>query len=77
MKSPEYTVSAPVIGPLIMCSGFVVCSRPARTKPQFATGPQKCVVFGPVGELMNFIRADDILANSGARGAREVLRDEM
>lgn len=28
-------------------------SRTARTKPQLATGPQKCVVLGPVGELMN------------------------
>lgn len=24
----------------------------ASTKPQFATGPQKCVVMGPVGLLM-------------------------
>ena len=62
MNSPEYTVRAPVIGPEIMCSGFVVCSRPASTNPQFATGPQKCVVFGPVGELMNFMSADDIAA---------------
>ena len=62
MNSPEYTVKAPVMGPEIMCSGFVVCSRPASTNPQFATGPQKCVVFGPVGELMNFMSADDIAA---------------
>ena len=27
--------------------------RTARTNPQFATGPQKCVVLGPVGELIN------------------------
>jgi hypothetical protein len=128
MNSPEYTTSAPVIGPLIMCSGFVVSAKPyharhriassssrrrvasvdpsfhrarlvsrlvsshhphasssriiithphphhhlsrqksrsrrlgrvvsrvartASTNPQFATGPQKCVVFGPVGPLM-------------------------
>ena len=25
--------------------------RTATTKPQLATGPQKCVVFGPVGEF--------------------------
>jgi len=27
--------------------------RTATTNPQFATGPQKCVVLGPVGELIN------------------------
>lgn len=30
----------------------------ARTKPQLATGPQKCVVLGPVGELMNAAMRD-------------------
>lgn len=30
--------------------------RTARTKPQLATGPQKCVVFGPVGWLINVRR---------------------
>ena len=77
MNSPEYTVKAPVIGPEIMCSGFVVCSRPASTNPQFATGPQKCVVFGPVGELMNFMSADDIAAAarvSDASARRELPR---
>ena len=67
MNSPEYTVKAPVMGPEIMFSGFVVCSRPASTNPQFATGPQKCVVFGPVGELMNFMSADDIAAAARCR----------
>ena len=134
MNSPEYTTSAPVIGPLIMCSGLRVSAKPyhprhrvapssrvvvarqsidrslesrlvssrlvlprassprvvssriisliphpssihhhrassrsrrlarlarvsrvartASTNPQFATGPQKCVVFGPVGPSM-------------------------
>ena len=59
-------MSAPVIGPLIIASGLVVCSRPASTKPQFATGPQKCVVLGPVGELMNFMSADDIVVVGAA-----------
>lgn len=79
MNSPEYTVKAPVIGPEIMCSGFVVCSRPASTNPQFATGPQKCVVFGPVGELMNFMSADDIAAAarvSDASARRELPRPD-
>jgi hypothetical protein len=61
-------VSAPVIGPLIIASGLVVCSRPASTKPQLATGPQKCVVLGPVGELMNFMSADDIVVVGAAVG---------
>ena len=61
-------MSAPVIGPLIIASGLVVCSRPASTKPQLATGPQKCVVLGPVGELMNFMSADDIVVVGGAVG---------
>jgi hypothetical protein len=26
---------------------------PEAAKPQFAIGPQKCVVMGPVGELIN------------------------
>lgn len=30
--------------------------RTATTKPQLATGPQKCVVFGPVGWLINVRR---------------------
>ena len=61
-------MSAPVIGPLIIASGLVVCSRPASTKPQLATGPQKCVVLGPVGELMNFMSADDIVVVGAAVG---------
>ena len=69
MNSPEYTVRAPVIGPLIMCSGLVVCSSPANTNPQFATGPQKCVVLGPVGELRNFAKEEDI-ATARRRRAR-------
>ena len=31
----------------------------AMTKPQLATGPQKCVVLGPVGELQ---KAPSLLA---------------
>lgn len=36
----------------IISGGFCVSARPATTKPQFMTGPQKCVVLGPVGELI-------------------------
>ena len=145
MNSPEYTTSAPVIGPLIMCSGLRVSAKPyhprhrvapssrvvvarqsidrslesrlvssrlvlprassprvvssriisliphpssihhhrassrsrrlarvarvsrvartASTNPQFATGPQKCVVFGPVGPSMK-ARIDMIAPSS-------------
>lgn len=34
-------------------AGLRVSERPAITKPQFAMGPQKCVVRGPVGEFQN------------------------
>lgn len=33
----------------------------AMTKPQLATGPQKCVVFGPVGD---FQKAPNLLPNA-------------
>jgi hypothetical protein len=33
----------------------------ASTNPQLATGPQKCVVLGPVGELTNCMRRDDAI----------------
>jgi hypothetical protein len=41
-------------------------SLTATTKPQLATGPQKCVVLGPVGELMKACRrvAKDMLAST-------------
>ena len=36
-----------------ICSGGLFESNiPANTKPQFATGPQKWVVLGPIGELI-------------------------
>ena len=39
---------------LLTTSGFFVPSCiPEAAKPQFAIGPQKCVVMGPVGELIN------------------------
>jgi hypothetical protein len=40
-----------------------VSASPASTNPQFATGPQKCVVLGPVSE---FHRARSLLANEVA-----------
>jgi hypothetical protein len=40
-----------------------VSASPASTNPQFATGPQKCVVLGPVSE---FQRARSLLANEVA-----------
>jgi len=35
-------------------------SKPARTKPQFATGPQKWVVLGPTGLLRKALSAVDM-----------------
>lgn len=32
MNNPEYTTSAPVIGPLIMCSGLDVSANPYETR---------------------------------------------
>lgn len=32
--------------------GFVISRIAARLMPQFAMGPQKCVVLGPIGELL-------------------------
>lgn len=40
----------------------------ASTNPQLATGPQKCVVLGPVGELMNCMRRDEAIAVPFAKG---------
>lgn len=37
----------------IISAGFLVSASPASTKPQLATGPQKCVVLGPVSEARN------------------------
>ena len=37
MNSPEYTTSAPVIGPLIMCSGFVVSAKPYHARRRIAS----------------------------------------
>eukprot|EP00236_Picocystis_salinarum_P006630 CAMPEP_0113920912 /NCGR_PEP_ID=MMETSP1159-20121227/799_1 /TAXON_ID=88271 /ORGANISM="Picocystis salinarum" /LENGTH=66 /DNA_ID=CAMNT_0000920919 /DNA_START=606 /DNA_END=803 /DNA_ORIENTATION=+ /assembly_acc=CAM_ASM_000767 len=37
----------------IISAGFLVSASPASTKPQLATGPQKCVVLGPVSDAMN------------------------
>lgn len=37
----------------IISAGFLVSASPASTKPQLATGPQKCVVLGPVSDAKN------------------------
>lgn len=45
--------------------------RTAITKPQFATGPQKCVVLGPVGESMNALSREpsDIVFDAAMLGS--------
>ena len=42
MNSPEYTTSAPVIGPLIMCSGLRVSAKPYH--PRHRVAPSSRVV---------------------------------
>ena len=41
MNSPEYTTSAPVIGPLIMCSGFVVSAKPYHARHRIASSSSR------------------------------------
>lgn len=41
----------PVMFGLITSGPFFMSANPAPTNPQFATGPQKCVVLGPMGEF--------------------------
>jgi hypothetical protein len=44
--------------PLINSGGFLASAMPANTKPQFATGPQKWTVLGPVGDSSNALNLD-------------------
>lgn len=57
MNKALYTHMTPVMLGEMTSGDFWESLRPASTNPQFATGPQKCVVFGPVGELMNAFKA--------------------
>lgn len=41
--------------------------RAARERPQFVTGPQKCVVFGPVGDCRKAVKL--FWGGDGADGA--------
>ena len=62
--------------PMVEFESLVVGARrgrTARTNPQLATGPQKCVVFGPVGLLMN-ARSD---MSRRRREGRRALPQEM
>lgn len=43
--------------------------RAARERPQFVTGPQKCVVFGPVGEFRKARK--EFWGSDGADGAAD------
>ena len=49
--------NAPVIFVEIISGGLYISARPPRTMPQLATGPQKCVVFGPTSEFQKARRA--------------------
>jgi hypothetical protein len=54
--------------PLINSGGFFASTIPASTKPQFATGPQKCTVRGPVGESISALNLDPSVAAFPAMG---------
>jgi hypothetical protein len=54
--------------PLINSGGFFASTIPASTKPQFATGPQKCTVRGPVGESISALNLDPSVAALPAMG---------
>jgi hypothetical protein len=47
---------------LICSTGFEKSLTAATTRPQFAMGPQKCTVFGPVGEFRKARNDADIVA---------------
>jgi hypothetical protein len=68
MKSPEYTHIAPVILPDIISAGLFMSTKPAMTKPQLATGPQKWLVLGPTGLFRNDLSAV-AMAESTPRGS--------
>jgi hypothetical protein len=53
-----------------MVSGVLESAMPASTKPQFATGPQKCDVLGPVSEFQN---SRSLLPNEAV--ARDAMMD--
>jgi len=58
MNKAEYTHNAAVMFCDSCSAGFDISEIPAITNPQLATGPQKCVVLGPVGEFRNARRLD-------------------
>ena len=47
----------------IISGGFWESKIPAKTKPQFAKGPQKCEVRGPTGEFKKAINLSVIVFN--------------
>lgn len=51
MNSKLYMHMTPVMFGDTNSAGLRVSDNPAITKPQFAMGPQKCVVRTPVGEF--------------------------
>jgi hypothetical protein len=64
--------------PLINSGGFFASTIPASTKPQFATGPQKCTVRGPVGESISALNLDPSVVAFPAMGcdSSEAIRME-
>lgn len=59
MKTNEYTIREPVIGPLMISGSFLKSKTAATGIPKFETGPQKCVVKTYLKVcLLNILRKD-------------------
>ena len=61
----------------MISGGLYMSFKPASTRPQLATGPQKCVVFGPTSEFQKARRACrknhtgfELKVNAGAEALR-------
>ena len=69
MNSPEYTTSAPVIGPLIMCSGLRVSAKPYHPRHRVAPSSRVVVARQSIdrsleSRLVSFSLARRLLASS-------------
>lgn len=70
-------MSAPVMRSLTRSGDFVMSFSAAIDKPQLVIGPQKCVVFGPVGLLRNVISTFPLGGAGGGGATDDVVRVTM
>ena len=47
--------------PLSLSTGLLRSDRPAKTRPHFKVGAQKCTVLGPVSLCQNLLKANPIV----------------